>query len=258
MAPVRLLIIALVGLTLVQSAKAQTEVQEAQGLVDRATLALQEMLTQGDTAALEDARRLLARARGALVCPRIFRAGFIFGGQGGSCVLVGRTQSGDWSYPVFYGLGSGSVGFQIGVQDMQVLMMILTDRGLAAIMDSQFQFGADASIAVATIGAGIQGATTAAAGADIVAVAKSRGLFAGVALEGSILSARSEWNRAYYNRDLAARQVVLAGQGRNGGADQLRATLARYGTARSLTSRRDEERRERSLRDRDRDVERRN
>ena len=182
--------------------------QEEQALVDRATLAVQELMTSGDTAG--DAVGFLQRARAVMVCPRVFRAGFIFGGEGGSCVLVGRDGAGSWSSPAFYGLGSGSFGLQIGVQDAMVAMMIMTDRGLQAVMDSQFKVGADASLALATIGGGIQGSTTAAAGADIVAVAKSRGLFAGISLSGSVMSYRPNSATAYYGRGYSARQIVVA------------------------------------------------
>lgn len=203
---------------------------EAQSLVDRSTLAVQELLTTGDAGAIEDARRFLRRARAALVCPRIFRAGFILGGEGGGCVLVARDGAGSWSSPAFFGMASGSLGLQIGIQDMQVLMLVMSDRALTALMDSQFKLGADASIAVATIGAGVEGAT-AGAGADIMAFARARGLFAGIALEGSLLSARSDLNRAYYGQDAGARQIVVAMQAHNPGADPLRAALMRFGSA---------------------------
>ncbi|HWX50315.1 MAG TPA: lipid-binding SYLF domain-containing protein [Roseomonas sp.] len=205
---------------------------EQQALVDRSTLAMQEMLGAADgpnAAHFNDAVTLLRRARAVMICPRVFRAGFILGGQGGSCVLLARDGAGSWSSPAFYGLGSGSIGFQIGVQDAMVMMVILTDKGLSALMDSQFKIGADASIAVATIGGGIAGATTAAVGADIVTFAKTRGLFAGIALDGSLLSGRSDWNRAYYGQSYGARQIVVDMAAHNPGADPLRAVLMRYG-----------------------------
>jgi lipid-binding SYLF domain-containing protein len=203
---------------------------DAQSLVDNSTLAVQEMLTTGDAAAIADMQRMLRRARAALVCPRIFRAGFILGGEGGGCVLVARDAAGSWSSPAFYGLASGSVGLQFGVQDMQVLMLVMSDAGLTALMDSQFKLGADASVAVASMGAGLEGSTTAAGGADIVAFARTRGLFAGLALEGSLLTNRSDWNRAYYGQEVSPRQVVVAMQAHNPGADPLRAALMQFGS----------------------------
>jgi lipid-binding SYLF domain-containing protein len=219
------------ALGLAGPARGQQPAEQQQALVDRATLTVQEMLGEGDPEAVEDGRSLLRRARAAVICPQIFRAGFILGGQGGDCVMVARDAAGSWSSPAFYGMASGSFGLQVGMQNMQVLMLVMNDQALTALMDSQFKFGGDVSLSVASIGAGLAGATTAAAGADIVAIARARGLFAGVALEGSLLSARSDWNRAYYGQDVATRQIVVAMQVHNPGADPLRSVLMRYGAA---------------------------
>lgn len=217
----RMLIAALVAILLPLAAHAQTEQQT---LVDRATLTVQEML--GDKNASE-ARNLMRKSKGVLVCPRIFKAGFIIGGQGGGCIMAGRTQNG-WSNPAFYGLGSGSIGFQIGVQDAQIIFIVLTEKGLQALLDSQFKIGADASVAVATLGAGVSGSTTAALNADIVAFAATRGLFAGVSIDGSLISSRSDWNQEYYGKPMAAQQIVINGQGNNPGAEPLREILSRF------------------------------
>jgi SH3 domain-containing YSC84-like protein 1 len=217
----RMLIAALVAILLPLAAHAQTEQQT---LVDRATLTVQEML--GDKNASE-ARNLMRKSRGVLVCPRVFKAGFFVGGQGGGCIMAGRTQAG-WSNPAFYGMGSGSIGFQIGIQDAQIIFIVLTEKGLQALLDSQFKIGADASVAVATIGAGVSGSTTAALNADIVAFASTRGLFAGVSIDGSLISSRSDWNQQYYGQPLAAQQIVLSGGGNNPGAEPLREILSRY------------------------------
>jgi lipid-binding SYLF domain-containing protein len=202
---------------------------EEQGLVDRATLSVQEILGEGHDAV--NASSLLRRARAAMICPRVFRGGFFFGGQGGACVLLARDGGGSWSSPAFYGLGGGSFGLQAGIQDMEILILIMNDRALTAVLDNQFKFGGDASIAVATVGGSLEGATTGAVGADIVAVARARGLYAGLTLSGSLLSARSEWNRGYYRRDVGSRDILLGAAVHNPGADPLRAVLLRYGSA---------------------------
>jgi lipid-binding SYLF domain-containing protein len=199
---------------------------EEQTLVDRATLSVQEILGEGNDRL--KAADLLRRARAVLVCPRIFRGGFFFGGEGGGCVMVGRDAAGSWSSPAFYSLGSGSFGLQAGIQDLQVLMLIMNDRALTALLDSQLKLGADASLAFATLGGSVEGATTAAVGADIVAFARARGLYAGLTLEGTLLSARSEWNRAYYRQEVGPRQIVVGMQVHNPGADPLRAALMRF------------------------------
>jgi lipid-binding SYLF domain-containing protein len=127
-------------------------------------------------------------------------------------------------------MGSGSIGFQIGIQDAQLIMMIMTEKGLNAVLNSQFKFGADASLAIATIGAGIQGSTTSALGADIVAFSQTRGLYGGISLEGSLMGQRSSWNAAYYGHEMGSRQIVMDMQGSNPGADPLRDVLTRYGS----------------------------
>lgn len=206
---------------------AHAQAQE-QAMVDRATLTVNEIL--GDPG-FKDGVALLRRARAVMILPRLFRAGLIVGGEGGGGVLLARDGSGGWTSPAFFGTGTGSIGLQIGIQDAQVIMLIMNDRALGAILDSQFKFGADASIAVATMGAGIEGSTTTALRADIVAMSKTRGLFAGAALEGTILSSRSEWNKAYYGRDVSARQIVVSAEVHNPAADGLRAALMRFSQA---------------------------
>ncbi|HXT78045.1 MAG TPA: YSC84-related protein [Acetobacteraceae bacterium] len=201
---------------------------EEQTLVDRATLTAQEMLTQNVS---QDPKTMLQRAKGVMICPRLFKAGFFFGGEGGGCVLLARAGNGTWSYPAFYTMGSGSFGLQAGIQDSQLLLLVMTQKGLNALMDSQVKLGADASIAVATLGGGVSGSTTTAVGADIVAFSAARGLFGGISLEGSVISARTEWNQAYYGQPYAARQIVIQMQGANPGADPLREVLTRYGVA---------------------------
>jgi lipid-binding SYLF domain-containing protein len=221
----RILMVIAFSLLAAANARAQSE---AQALVDRSTLAVQEMMSQGVS---QDPRQALQNARAVMICPRVFRAGFIIGGEGGGCVLVARGAENTWSYPAFYSMGSGSVGFQIGIQDSQFIMMIMTDRGLRAVLDSQVKLGADVSVAVATVGGGVQGSTTAGLGADIIAFAATRGLYGGVSLSGSVMGALSDWNQAYYGQTYAAQAIVIAMQGANPGADPLREVLTRYGSA---------------------------
>ena len=211
---------------LVQAGCSANAQGEQQTLVDRATLTMQEMMTQTVSSGPRD---LLRNARAVMICPQIFKAGFFLGGEGGNCVLVARGGNGAWSYPAFYSIGSGSFGFQFGIEDNQLFMLIMTEHGLNAILDSQIKLGANAGLAIATLGAGVQGSTTTAVGADIVAFNESRGLFGGVAIEGSVMSTKTDWDQAYYGQPFAARQLVMQMQGANPGADPLRDILTRYG-----------------------------
>jgi lipid-binding SYLF domain-containing protein len=200
--------------------------QDQQELVDRATLAVGEVLSDREG---EEARELFPRARAVMICPRVFRAGFVFGGEGGGCVLTARGAQGSWSSPAFYRMAGGSFGLQVGIQDAEIMMMILTDNGLRAVMDSQFRIGANASVAFVTIGGGVEGATSLALNADIVAYARTRGLFAGVSLQGSAMDSDSAGDEVYYGQPVGPIDIVRAMRVNNPGADPLRAALMRAG-----------------------------
>jgi len=197
-----------------------------QHLVDSTTLAIQDML--GGPLGPQE-QQLLQHARAVVVCPNIFKAGFIIGGEGGSCLMLARNANGGWSDPAFYTLGSGSFGFQAGVQSAEVMMFIMTPGGLNAILSSQFKFGADAGLTIATIGAGANGSLSTALDADIVTISKTEGLYGGVSLQGSVLAGDSNTDEAYYGTPVEARQIVVDLQGHNPGATPLRGILRRYG-----------------------------
>ncbi|MBE7211118.1 MAG: lipid-binding SYLF domain-containing protein, partial [Gluconacetobacter diazotrophicus] len=207
--------------------------QQQQALVDRATLTVADVLDpQRDNGM---GRRLLAKAKGVMVCPSIFKMGFLLGGSGGACVLLARDAAGSWSAPAFYSMGSGSVGLQAGVQDAELMLFIMTRKGMTATLDSQFRLGGDASITLATLGAGLEGATTAALRADIVAVEKSKGLFAGLSVQGSQVTSDSTGDRAYYGQPVGPVDILVAMRANNPGADPLRAALMRYAAAGTTT-----------------------
>jgi len=197
-----------------------------QQVVDSSTLALESMM--GGTAGTQ-AEQFLRRAKAVVVCPNIFRAGFFFGGEGGRCVMVARAAGGSWSNPAFYTLGSGSFGLQIGVQNAQVLMLIMTDGGLNALLNSQFKFGADAGLTVATLGAGVNGSMSTALNADILTFSKTQGLYGGISLAGSVIANDAGAEQSYYGASTDARSIVVNMQGSNPGANPLRATLSRFG-----------------------------
>ena len=215
------------SLSLPMAARAVTP-QGQQELVDRATLAAQEVLSDREG---HDARALLPQARAVMICPRVFHAGFIFGGEGGGCVLLARGGQGTWSSPAFYSMGGGSFGLQAGIQDAEVMMLILTDNGLRSVMDSQFRLGANASVALVTIGGGVEGATTTNLNADIVAFERTRGLFAGVSIQGSVMSSDSGGDQVYYGQPVGPVDIVMAMRVNNPAADPLRAVLMHGGAA---------------------------
>jgi len=218
-----LLAVTLLAAPFFSAAAAQAD--SPQHLVDSATLALEDMMAGQDNSA----QQFLQKARAVVLCPSIFRGAFFFGGEGGGCVMVARAAGGAWSYPAFYTLGSASFGLQIGVQNAEVLMLIMTTNGLNAMLNSQFKFGADAGLTVATLGAGVNGSMSAGTSADILTLSKTQGLYGGISLAGSIIGYDSGTAQSYYGTPVGARETVMDMTVSNPGANPLRAMLAKYG-----------------------------
>ncbi len=195
-------------------------------LVDSATLSIENIM---DGAQGRAAESYLRRARAVVVCPDIFRAGLVFGGEGGACVLSARAADGEWSFPAFYNLGGGSFGAQIGVQNSQVMMLVMTSSGLNTLLNSQVKFGGEASGAAGTLSTGVAGGMSTDLNTDIVIFSKSQGLYGGATVSGSSFSNDVNAQQIYYGTALSARQIVIDMQGANTGANPLRGTLARYG-----------------------------
>ena len=196
-----------------------------QSLVDSCLATARKILGGPD---FPDAASQMVNARGVLIIPELVQGGFIFGAAGGRGVLLGRSSPNNWSYPAFYGMGSGSVGLQVGGKVSEIVFIIRTEKGLQAILDHKFKVGAEAGVTMVAVGIGLEGATTGAGGADIVAFANSQGLFAGASIEGSYLDADNDWNALYYGGGATAKGVVLDRRYTNPGAEPLRQYLSKW------------------------------
>lgn len=147
----------------------------------------------------------IANARAVLIVPRVVRAGFIFGGSGGRGVLVARDESGQWVGPAFYTLGTASVGFQAGVQVSEVVIVVMTQKGLDGLLASTIRVGPDAAIAAGPVGAGVKADVM----ADLVSFSRSKGLYGGLNLNGSVISANYEWNQGYYEQPVTPVDILV-------------------------------------------------
>lgn len=184
---------------------AHAELDKQQAVVDKAKLAVEALAAQTD---MGQFRRLLAVSRGVVVIPQFLKAGFIVGGAGGHGVLLARNDAGEWSSPVFYTIGEVSIGLQIGAQSKELILVIMTEQGLDAILENQVQLGAGVSAAVGPVGKDLGASTTTNLDADIFSFANTAGLFIGASVEGSILDAKEDWNRAYYGKSLSVKEIV--------------------------------------------------
>jgi lipid-binding SYLF domain-containing protein len=168
-------------------------------------------------------RNNIDRARAVIIFPRVVRAGFVFGGSGGSGTMLLRDQStGEWTYPAFFSMGQGSFGFQAGVDVAEVVLMVMTQRGVDRFLSPSFQLGADASVAAGPVGAGASAALS-----DILSFSRARGVFGGLAVEGAVINPRNEWNSAYYGRNVRTVDILIKRNVSNPQADGLRAAVAR-------------------------------
>jgi lipid-binding SYLF domain-containing protein len=139
------------------------------------------------------------RAKAVLIAPSVVKAGFIFGGSGGRAILVARDGR-TWVGPAFYDLVTASVGFQAGIEVSEALILVMTDKALNSLLATSFKIGGDASIAAGPIGAGAKADVT----TDLISFTRSKGVYGGLNLDGTVVHANSAWNDAYY----ASRSVL--------------------------------------------------
>jgi lipid-binding SYLF domain-containing protein len=192
-----------------------------QNLIDSARITVDNFANDGQ---MSDLRRKLAQAKGVFVVPQLLKASFIIGGEGGSGVLLAKTASG-WSEPAIYTMGAGSIGLQIGGEASQVMLVLMNEKAVNAILRNEFKLGADASVAAGPVGMGVEAATTSNLGADIYSYSKSKGLAAGISVEGAVITARHSRNTAYYGKEAHPRNILYDHVVSNAGTMALRQAL---------------------------------
>ena len=172
---------------------------------------------------------LLADAQGIAVIPGVIKVGFVVGGQYGRGVLVVR-KGGAWSNPVFISLMSGSVGWQIGAESTDFVLVFKTPRSIEGIMKGKYTLGADAAVAAGPVGRLAKASTDIELKAEIYSYSRNRGLFAGVSLEGSSLQVDDKGNGEYYGKKEVHPSGILSGKDVDtpAGAEKLKKSLEKY------------------------------
>ena len=162
---------------------------------------------------------LLREAQAIAVIPNVVKVGFGIGGRRGRGLIAIRDKDGSWSHPTFITLTGGSFGFQAGVQSADVILVFRSSRGVDSIVNGKFTLGADASVAAGPVGRSAQASTDEHFKAEIYSYSRARGLFAGVALDGTRLAIDNKSNQAVYGPGHTARAIF---EGRAGaGSDAL-------------------------------------
>jgi SH3 domain-containing YSC84-like protein 1 len=199
-----LLFIAILCLSIVAFSQknAGKELRDAVERNNKASEVIAEIMATRDKSIPSD---LLSKAKAVVVFPGAIKGGFIIGGQGGRGVAVRRIGTG-WSAPAFLNMAGGSVGFQIGGQKTDYVMLIMNDRGLNGLLQDKFEVGGEGSVAAGPVGRTAAASTNATLDAEILTYSRSKGVFAGLSLKGVVISQDEDMNTAIYQK--SAKEIL--------------------------------------------------
>jgi len=201
----RLVAAALLLLSCIAAPTSHAQAREESRLLV-ATQVLSELRGQRDDAIPD---RLLQRAYGIAVIPDVTKVAFVLGGRRGNGLLVVRDASGKFGNPVFVSITGGGVGWQIGVQSTDIVLVFTTRRGVEGLAGGQLTLGAGASVAAGPVGR--QGEAAAGLDAEVFSYSRNRGLFAGVSLDGTALSIDKGANARFYERSGVLASEIMSG-----------------------------------------------
>ena len=194
---------------------AAADADDAQAIVEKARITFNSFMRDKDYSYLQEN---IAKARGVVIYPQVLKAGFIFGGSGGNGVLFLKDKDmKDWSGPAFYTMGSVTFGLQIGGEAAEVVMLVMTQKAVDTLYSNSMKLGADASIAAGPVGTGAKANIV----ADFISFARSKGAYAGLNLEGSVLDVRDSLNKVYYGQEVRPVDILVKRAVSNPGAKGL-------------------------------------
>lgn len=176
---------------------------DTQTRVDAAQTTLSDFMRDPDLAWFRDH---VGQAKAVLISPQIVQAAFIVGGAGGEAMVIARNRSGTgWNGPAFYRIAIGSIGLQAGAQASEMVALIMTDKARDSLLSTSFKLGGDVSVAAGPVGVGTGAPVT----ADMVVYTRSKGLYGGVNLDGTVISVDDGSNRAYYGRSATPVDILV-------------------------------------------------
>jgi lipid-binding SYLF domain-containing protein len=211
----------LLAMLLATSAAAAFAQSEQQKLVNAADTTFQNFMRDPDMTWLQ---QNIGRAKGVLIAPEVAKAGFIFGGSGGRAVLIARdSKSGKWVGPAFYTMATASVGFQAGISVSEMLTLVMTEKALNSLLSDSVKLGPDASVAAGPIGAGAKADVV----TDLVTYSRSKGIYGGINLDGTVVAVSKEWNEGFYGKPVSAPDILVRMSAHGKGADKLIGDVSR-------------------------------
>jgi len=176
------------------TAASAAEQNEAELLIEKARLVIEEMMISRDKVVPED---LLRDCAGVAIIPGMFKGGFVVGGAYGKGVVLANRE-GQWTGPAFTYLGAGSVGFQIGVESIDLILVIIGQKAMDSFLRTSFKLGGDVAVAAGPVGVQASAATDILMHGGIFSYSRAKGLFAGISLEGAVMGSQWEMNESYY------------------------------------------------------------
>ncbi|HEX4946055.1 MAG TPA: lipid-binding SYLF domain-containing protein [Blastocatellia bacterium] len=198
-----------VTLVLVTSVTVWADKKEEIERAQKAARAFQEIMVAPDQAIPQD---LLDHAHCVAVFPSVKKGGFVVGGQFGRGLISCRKTGSGWSAPAYFTIGGGSFGLQIGAQAVDLVLLVMNEAGVEGILKSKFEIGAGAAAAAGPVGRNASASTDATMRAQILSYSRSRGVFAGLELKGSVLNEDEDANKDVYGRAVTARELLEAGK----------------------------------------------
>jgi len=197
-----MLSVALLGFSTLGWADSPSEA--AADRLEHAGAVLHEVMAAPDKGIPEE---VLDHAKCIAVVPHMVKGGFVFGAEGGKGVATCRTEAG-WSAPAFFTIGGGSWGLQIGVEGIDLVMIIQSDRGMEHLLSSKFQIGGDASAAAGPVGRHASADTDWKLNTEILTYSRAKGIFAGLTLNGQVISKDEDAMTATYGADVSTKAVL--------------------------------------------------
>ena len=197
-------------------------------IVDRvqgAATVLDEIMAAPDKGIPEE---VIGSARCIAVVPSLLKGGFIVGAAYGKGAVTCRSDNG-WSAPAFFRIEGGSFGLQIGGQAVDVVMLVMNDKGMGNLLASKFKVGADASAAAGPVGRHAEAATDWKMRAELLTYSRARGLFAGISLNGAVVKQDKDDTREFYGRMVSFRSILTGKVAPPSGSEPLLKAAAKYG-----------------------------
>jgi lipid-binding SYLF domain-containing protein len=192
--------------------------------LQRGAAVLDEIMAASDKGVPEE---IIHDAKCIAVVPGMMKGGFVFGANYGKGVASCRTDKG-WSAPAFFSIRGGSFGFQIGGQAVDLIMLIMNKQGMENLLASKFKLGADASVAAGPVGRHADASTDWKMQAEVLTYSRARGIFAGISLNGAVITQHEDDTREFYGRMVPFKTILLGQVASPKDAAPWRETLAKY------------------------------